>query len=98
MTSETEIPPVPVLVAAHTWNLDDTLAQVIAQGVRLLRERQVAFPPTLTPDEWDAVLDEMAEGFEAWHQTRHVRRNDEALPKLNRSLDLLREWFPHLWD
>lgn len=38
---------------------------------------------------YSAVLDEMADGFEAWHQTRHVRRNDEALPKLNRSLDLL---------
>jgi len=93
-----QITPVPVLDETHTWNLDDTLAQVIGQGVRLLRQRQIAFPPTVTAEQWDDILDEMAEGFETWHTTRHVRRNDEALPKLNRSLDLLREWFPHLWD
>lgn len=96
--SESDIPPVPVLADEHIWNLDVTLAAIIAQGVRRLSEFDngyPAFPGADTMEEWRAVLAEMADGFEEYATEK---RDVLDYAGVERSLDLLRAWFPHLWD
>lgn len=86
---------IPIIEDELVWNLHVTLAQILAQSVGRLREMDHGYPVTLTTDSWRAVLDEMVDGFQQYADSGdHYPDYD----KLNRSLDLLREWFPHLWD
>lgn len=87
----------PALTDKLVWNLDNTFAQILAQGVRRLREMDHGHPVTTTPEGWHAILDEMADGFQRYADA-DACGVDADYELLNRSLDLLREWFPHLWD
>jgi hypothetical protein len=85
---------VPVLSDELVWNLDTTLAQILAQGIGRLREMDHGYPGALTEASWHAILEEMVAGFQSYAEARdHV----PDFGRLNKSLDLLREWFPHLW-
>ena len=72
------------------WNLDTFLARFLANAVDEFRENQHGHPGTLTPDEWDAILAEMVEGFRAYDDC------DKERP--TRALELLTEWWCALWD
>ena len=87
----------PVLREEQVWNLDHTLAAVAGQGIRMLRERDYGHPGSVTNEEWRDILDRMASGFEQY-ASAEVRSEDADMDALNTSLDLLRQWFPHLWD
>lgn len=88
----------PKLTGELLWNLDNTLAQILAQSIRDFRTLQHGYPALFDDQkEWLAVLDEMADGFQAYADA-DSRGENADYDKLNRSLDLLRKWFPHLWD
>jgi hypothetical protein len=76
------------------WNMDYHLAEYIGRGIREFAKFECGIPYGFTKETWDAALDEMASGFEAWAQD--ATRKDAA-EKLERSLDLLRENFTGLW-
>lgn len=89
---------------SDVWSFDTYLAQVIAGGVRELAGNLHGCPPALVDgddvdagcERWAQILDEIAMGFEHW-ATNDTRGADD-LAELNRSLDLLRQWWGHLWD
>ena len=87
----------PVLTDQLVWNLDTTLAQILAQGIGRLREMDHGHPAGLAHEDWLGILREMAAGFQQYADA-DLNCSDADYDKLNRSLDLLREWFPHLWD
>lgn len=96
-----------------TWSFDHYLSSVIAGGVRRLQKDSHGHPAGLCdcedpwgmheecngPEKWDAILDEMAAGFEAHERdfaTGEFTHEDEK--KLERSLDLLHLYYRALWD
>lgn len=79
-----------------TWGFHYHLAPLIAGGVRRLRERQLGHPSNITAEEWDSILDQIIEGFEAgldpWEMT------DVEVAKFKRGGELFIEYFFNLWD
>jgi len=86
----------------HVWNLDVALAEFLAATLPQLR-----CPPSSgwpgddprfpEPEDWNAVVDEMAAGF-ARYASADRFGDREAYAEVDRSLELLRGCFPHLWD
>ena len=85
------------VIICQTWNLDLTLAMELYTYLRAFKDIKPGHPACLTEEEWDNILDEMVEGF-----ADYIRRKDEIdfnaeYPKLNRSLNLLKEYWQALW-
>lgn len=90
-----------------TFSFNHYLAGVIAGGLDLLAERGIGAPAAFYEDrenfsddtaaleKWRAVLGEMALGFRLYHDRDMP---DDLPPELDRSFELLREWWGHLWD
>ena len=85
------------------WSFDDFLTVTIRDGLR----EWLTWPPTghpmdLSYDEWLAILQEIVDGMDAalvWQNEGDFelwQREGEA--KFNRAMDLLKQWWFHLWD
>lgn len=78
-----------------TYSLHYHLSAVILGGLRRLRERALAYPVRYTPEQWDAILEEMIVGFaiaaeDSWDAGRD--------PHVKRALKLFTEHYFDLWD
>ena len=82
------------------WGFDYYLAEVIAGGLKLLRENHGGHPLGLTDEKWNSILDEIIEGFEARNNCESYEEflSIEADKKLNKSLELFAKYFQDLWD
>ena len=82
------------------WNFDYYLSKVILGGLKLLKETHSGYPTKLTDEKWNAILDEMIEGFEnrinVESYEEYLIKNGEN--KLNKSLQLFAKHFGSLWD
>lgn len=81
-----------------TWNLQRHLGEVIAGSVEHLRDNTHSYPAGTTPQEWEAILTEIAEGFRAYDAVDPNRVPQETAAKLQRSHELLARWWGDLWD
>jgi hypothetical protein len=75
------------------------LAAFIADGVEKMAAFGNGYPGELTFEDWQAICAEMVAGFRGF--AKHWgsdTEGPETIENLNKSLDLLRAWFPHLWD
>ena len=85
------------------WSFDTYLAEAIVYGIRELRRVQHGYPAEMSSyEEWDAILAEMEEGFELIADWDWPYDPDEVLVEANRAkcqraLDLLHQYFHHLW-
>lgn len=85
---------------SDVYDFDGHLAQIIAGGIREFREENIGHPMDLTPEEWDAILAEIQEGFEIYVAEGGWpvgEGEEENTRKVKRAIKLLRKWFPHLW-
>lgn len=82
-----------------TYSFEDYLANVIIGGLTELRNRELAHPGGLDPEEWRAILDEIIIGFRTFLDDEKRFSDDaEVRAKIDRGWELFREWFPSLWD
>lgn len=82
-----------------TFSFEDYLADVIIGGLTELRNRNLAHPGGLTPEEWRAILDEIIIGFKVFQDPEGRFSDDPAVrAKMDRGWELFQEWFPALWD
>lgn len=79
-----------------TFSLDHYLAKVIAGGVAELRSREFSYPPEISSDEWNAILDKIAVGYK-WYADEQFTATELA-PEFYEAQALLTKWWPHLWD
>lgn len=94
------------------WSLDYTIAKFVYPRLRAFREQSPVTPcisinPEQAPTkeewaaadkEWDAIMDEMVEGFRLMAEESACWDGDPvSLAKVDQSLDLFREWFHGLW-
>lgn len=56
-----------------TWNFELYLADVISQGVRHLKEHNNGTPVPFSHEEWQEVLEKMAQGFEAAKEQEDIK-------------------------
>lgn len=83
---------------SDAWGADTYIAGVMAGMCEQLR-RSCSYPITTTPEEWESILAEMAEGFRRW--ANHWEDPDggrEAYRLALRSIRLMHRWFGDLWD
>lgn len=81
---------------SETWNLDVTIAEFILPRLKVFKELNIAYPPSLTPEKWDEIIDTMIYSFE------EIIKNDWSLDeevnrKIKLGLDNFREYYFNLW-
>ena len=97
-THETELDKDMGVIPCQTWNLNLILAMELYTYVKAFRDITPGYPACFENiEEWYAVLDEIADGF-----ADYITRRDEIdfnadYPKLNRSFNLLKEYWEALW-
>lgn len=86
---------------SETWDLGFTFAKWFAPRLRRFKEVTIAFPGNFNSmDEWQAVLQEMLEGFELMADEDvyfPCPEDSESQKKIQRSLDLFHEYIYALW-
>lgn len=84
---------------ADIWNFDAYLAEVVSKGLRQLSRDTMAHPTTLTPEEWEEVLEEIATGFEEWRRLADswTTPTPEQQEAWERTLRLFGRWFNGFW-
>lgn len=71
------------------WNLDFTIAELIASRLKMFRKRNECHPSSMTFEEWNGILDKMIYGFENY---------DEASDESKEAFELLSKHYMHLWE
>lgn len=83
---------------SQTWNLDARLAEHILPRLKRFKEVNIGYPPDLTWEEWQAILDQMIMAIE-WHASDCVERDGSAdrYFKVSEGMELFGRYFCHLW-
>jgi len=79
------------------WALDVHLAQVIYPRLLRFQQTRATYLDGGTEDDWDKILEEMCDAFYmlGTYERDDYRYDDE---KIERGLDLFREYYLALWD
>lgn len=78
---------------SEIYDLDDTIIKFLVPRLKVFREiHDNSAPKDLTVGQWNAILDEMIEGFEDY-----VHSDDMVPEKYSRALELFKEHFEDLW-
>lgn len=85
------------------WGFDSYLAEIITNGCRQLAKQKHGYPQDLTEEEWDKVINQIANGFEEYskimdHEDGYNLTHEEFNKKLDDLFLLLRKYFVNLWD
>lgn len=95
---ETELDEDMGVVICQTWNLNLTLAMELYTYIKAYKDIKPGHPVCFeNMEEWEAVLDEIADGFADYIKRRDEVELNAGYPKLERSLDLLKEYWEALW-
>lgn len=83
-----------------SWSFDYYMADVIAGGVRSIRERGISHPGELTPERWDEILLEIEQGMAAARRIQLGEDTDwnKDLAQFRKAMDHLKEWWFGIWD
>ncbi len=79
------------------WNLDMTFACFMVPRLKAFREMTCGYPGALSSmEEWHGILDRVIDGLELMSEDRVVYSDDER-ERIERGLDLFREWIQGMW-
>lgn len=82
----------------ETWNLDHTIAKFIVPRLRKLKELNNGYPPTLTPQEWDEILDSMIWTFsQVIEDGIYWSYSEDDWKKFQNGLDNFSKYYRDLW-
>lgn len=83
---------------SETWSLTDTICHFIIPRLKEFKEVRFDYPPSLTPERWETILDKMVDAFELSCRDEGTRiYNDEETARIDEGLDLFRQYFFDLW-
>lgn len=92
------------------WSLDNYLMEWLPKALRQLAKHHIGYPAKLTDKKWTAILNEMANGFEAIDKNDNlyfegkiniddcIKGEDLAIKQLSKTLELFKKHFRDLWD
>ncbi len=89
---------------SDVWNIDTAHARYMCGALEELKS-VTGTPSDLTHEDWCAILDEMKNGFCYYAEHRYdisypgdyKKDQEKLMEKLNRSMNLLKKWYGHLW-
>jgi hypothetical protein len=80
---------------SETWSLFTTFCCWIVPRLKRYKELSGGYPPSMSEDEWCALLDKMIEGFEI------CARDDDPMSyenvKVREALQVFHDYFFQLW-
>lgn len=82
---------------ATVWSLDGTIAAFILPRLKRFKEINKCYPPDLTPEKWNEILDKMILAMEFYSSENRFASNKESYEKADEGIKLFAEWFIHLW-
>lgn len=86
---------------SETWDLDNTFRKWIVPRLKRLKEIQNGYPPQLTEEKWDEIIDKIIEGFDVELNPldKYINREDylEAERKHNEAAELFSLYLRNLW-
>lgn len=85
------------------WNLNDFVAEVVAEGCKKLRENGNGYPIDLDVETWHDILKKIEKGFRAYLALNDLgydskEEAEELEKKFKEGGDLFIHWFGGLWD
>lgn len=86
----------------ETWYIPTALAKWIVPRLKRFKEITNCYPPDLTEEKWDAILDEMIDGFElisdedALYAFENKEEADRIWDKVQHTMDLFHQYYNHL--
>jgi hypothetical protein len=80
---------------SETWNLYTTISRFIVPRLKAFKENTICYPPELTPDEWNAILDKMIRAFEIAGDADFMKEEDAE--EFREGFTLFSEYFFALW-
>jgi exonuclease V gamma subunit len=81
-----------------TWNMDHTLAMIIAPMLKQLKATKHGYPSTLTVEEWDNILGEMIWSFENSASEDMSIAQIADQDRIDRGFQLFGKYYKNLWD
>lgn len=89
----------------HGWNLDSSIAIVVYCSTKRMIECGYSYPPECTPEEWKEILRQINEGMKIYLEDKlffefidNKQTYEENKQKVDKALELIKEWFYTLWD
>lgn len=79
----------------ETWCFSSVIARFMVPRLERFKELNCCYPPSLTPEEWDGILQEMIDGFKEMKLVDDWDVFDRS--KVDRALELLSKWYLDLW-
>ena len=80
---------------SETWSLYTTISNFITPRLKKFKEVNCAYPPELTPEEWDNILDKMIRSFEIANNSDYM--TEEQSDEFREGFNLFNEYFFALW-
>lgn len=79
------------------WHIPGALAEWIIPRLELFKKNLISYPPDLTPEEWEEIIDKILESH------RIIAADDIGVElkrekELEEGLKLFSEYYLHLWD
>jgi hypothetical protein len=78
---------------SETWNLDYTVAKLMAPRIRRYKELAMSHPSTLTEEEWDTILGKVLWSFDYILDEDRDNFLPESAKMTSREMDILCPWF-----
>ena len=82
---------------SDTWSLDSTVSEFVLPRLRRFKEVNIGYPGSLTPEEWDLILDKMIAAFEFGASEERWDDKGEGYSKHKEGLELFSRYFWDLW-
>jgi hypothetical protein len=80
---------------SETWSLYTTIAKFIVPRLKEFKEVNIAYPPELTPESWNDILDKMIRSFEIAADSDFMK--EEEAEEFREGFTLFSEYFFALW-
>lgn len=82
-----------------TFSLDVSMAKWITPRLKYFKENLHGYPPDVTPEQWDEILEEMYIGFKvSSRRYEDFPTTAEKAEKIKRALELFHKYYFDLWD
>lgn len=84
-----------------TYDLGYYFLEVFSEAIKEFKEVTISYPPDLTPEEWDKILQDIVDGFNAmkeqYYEWGDEKEFKEAQKKYEKAMKLFCEWHRNLW-
>lgn len=79
------------------WNLDSTLAGIIADAVEQFSEHAGGRPVNISEKRWIKIQRKIVKGFRVYHELDGAIPTEKQHKQFEKAMALFAEWFAAFW-